>query len=252
MDAYHAFWKASSTRHFAVSSWHVVKGVSPQGKAINEGAAKARGDILIILDDDAQLADATVFQRLIDALDADSTIGMAGASIVPPAGRDAVSAPGREPVSALQHARRRCDKGQRSGLPWLLRDPCEGLSRGGRRARGPHPWVGSGLAGAASRGGIPGCPRAACVYPPSVARRVGRFVANFLPQWIWVGLRLEVPADTVYETAETLDAARSAPRRVWPIASYDSRCVWPVRSCAGRPCDSAPTAPTRSDTCGVC
>jgi glycosyltransferase involved in cell wall biosynthesis len=61
---------------------HVIKGVSPQGKAINLGAERARGAVLIILDDDSRLADETVFQRLVDAIDADGTIGMAGASIV--------------------------------------------------------------------------------------------------------------------------------------------------------------------------
>jgi GT2 family glycosyltransferase len=61
---------------------HVVTGVSPQGKAINQGAGVARGEILIILDDDSRLADDSVFQRLMDAVDADATIGMAGASIV--------------------------------------------------------------------------------------------------------------------------------------------------------------------------
>ncbi len=60
----------------------VVKGVSPQGAAINQGAAQARGDILLILDDDSRVADETVFQRLIDVLDGDASIGMAGASIV--------------------------------------------------------------------------------------------------------------------------------------------------------------------------
>jgi len=60
----------------------LVKGVSPQGKAINQGADQTHGDILLILDDDSCLADETVFQRLVDALDADATIGMAGASIV--------------------------------------------------------------------------------------------------------------------------------------------------------------------------
>ncbi|HOS02659.1 MAG TPA: glycosyltransferase [Candidatus Hydrogenedentes bacterium] len=62
----------------------LIKGVSPQGKAINQGAEQARGEILIILDDDSLLADATVFQRLVDALDEDPRIGMAGASIVVP------------------------------------------------------------------------------------------------------------------------------------------------------------------------
>ena len=63
---------------------HLIKGVTPQGKAINQGAAQARGDILVILDDDTRLADETVFQKLVDALEADPSIGMAGASIVVP------------------------------------------------------------------------------------------------------------------------------------------------------------------------
>ncbi len=61
----------------------VIRGVSPQGKAINQGAAQARGDILLILDDDSTLADETVVEKLVNALDADPAIGMAGASIVP-------------------------------------------------------------------------------------------------------------------------------------------------------------------------
>lgn len=60
----------------------VVKGVSPQGRAINQGADRARGEVLLILDDDSELADSGVFQSLMDTLDADPAIGMAGASIV--------------------------------------------------------------------------------------------------------------------------------------------------------------------------
>lgn len=63
---------------------HVVKGVSPQGRAINQGAAQARGEILIILDDDSRLADETVFEKLVNVLDGDPEVGMAGASIVLP------------------------------------------------------------------------------------------------------------------------------------------------------------------------
>ena len=62
----------------------MVKGVVPQGRAINQGAGEARGSVLIILDDDSRLADDTVFQTLMDTLASDSKIGMAGASIVTP------------------------------------------------------------------------------------------------------------------------------------------------------------------------
>lgn len=60
----------------------LVKGVFPQGRAINEGAVRAHGAILVILDDDSCLADENVLQRLVDTLDQDASIGMAGASIV--------------------------------------------------------------------------------------------------------------------------------------------------------------------------
>lgn len=60
----------------------VIKGVSPQGKAINQGAAQASGEVLMILDDDSLLADDDVFARLMQTLDDDESIGMAGASIV--------------------------------------------------------------------------------------------------------------------------------------------------------------------------
>lgn len=62
----------------------VIEGVSPQGKAINMAAERAQGEVLIILDDDACLANPQVFQRLLDTLDASPDIGMAGASIVVP------------------------------------------------------------------------------------------------------------------------------------------------------------------------
>lgn len=43
----------------------VVKGVSPNGKARNKGAADATGEILLFLDDDAIMAGADVIERLV-------------------------------------------------------------------------------------------------------------------------------------------------------------------------------------------
>ncbi|MFP6583936.1 MAG: glycosyltransferase [Candidatus Hydrogenedentota bacterium] len=62
----------------------MVKGIFPQGKAINQGADQAVGDILIVLDDDSRLADEHVFETLVQILKEDKSIGMAGASIVTP------------------------------------------------------------------------------------------------------------------------------------------------------------------------
>ena len=61
---------------------HLVKGVSPQGRAINQGAARAGGEVLIIIDDDSRLGDEHVLSRLVATLESDPAIGMAGASIV--------------------------------------------------------------------------------------------------------------------------------------------------------------------------
>ena len=187
---------------------HVVKGVSPQGKAINEGAAKARGDILIILDDDAQLADATVFQRLIDALDADSTIGMAGASIVPP-------------PDATPFQRRAASQFPRFNTPVVdvIRDSdlaCHGCCAiparvfrevGGEREdliRGLDPDLRVRLRAAGYR--VVLAPRA-CIHHP-LPDGWGGLLRTFSRNGFGSAYAWKFRRDTVYETAETLDAAR--------------------------------------------
>ena len=62
----------------------LITGVTPQGKAINRGARKARGEILLIIDDDSRLADQDVLARLVAVLDSQKAIGMVGASVTPP------------------------------------------------------------------------------------------------------------------------------------------------------------------------
>ncbi|RKY29949.1 MAG: hypothetical protein DRP67_05565 [Candidatus Omnitrophota bacterium] len=61
----------------------LIKGISPQGKAINIGAEKAKGEILVIMDDDSLPADEFVIERLISPFEKDPKIGMTGASIRP-------------------------------------------------------------------------------------------------------------------------------------------------------------------------
>ena len=61
---------------------HLVEGVFPQGRAINDGVRQSTGSIIVILDDDSRLADGEVLARLVRSLDEDARIGMAGASIV--------------------------------------------------------------------------------------------------------------------------------------------------------------------------
>ena len=62
----------------------IVKQVSPQGRAINEGARLAQGEILVVIDDDSRLGNEKVIENLVNALRANPKIGMAGASILTP------------------------------------------------------------------------------------------------------------------------------------------------------------------------
>ena len=62
----------------------VIVGVCPQGAAINQAARRARGEILVIMDDDSSIADPRLIERLVDTLDSDAAIGMAGASLRTP------------------------------------------------------------------------------------------------------------------------------------------------------------------------
>jgi hypothetical protein len=59
----------------------LVRGVSPQGRAINEGVRRSQGLYLVILDDDSRFADDRALERLVDCLDLHLDVGMAGASI---------------------------------------------------------------------------------------------------------------------------------------------------------------------------
>ena len=62
----------------------VVVGDNRQGRALNTAADLARGEILVTLDDDSRLADDSTLSRLVAALRADPSLGMAGGSNQPP------------------------------------------------------------------------------------------------------------------------------------------------------------------------
>ena len=62
----------------------LVHGVSPQGKAINEGARVAEGKVLMVMDDDSRVGHPEMIENLVRPLRDDPTIAMAGASILSP------------------------------------------------------------------------------------------------------------------------------------------------------------------------
>lgn len=58
----------------------LVKNVRPNGKARNEGARKAKGKILICIDDDVTLGHSKVIESLAEILNSDDRIGLVGIS----------------------------------------------------------------------------------------------------------------------------------------------------------------------------
>jgi len=60
-----------------------IIGDDRQGRAINRAARLARGAFLITLDDDTELHQDETFGRLLAAMEADPSIGIAGASTLP-------------------------------------------------------------------------------------------------------------------------------------------------------------------------
>ena len=62
----------------------IVQGVSPAARARNLGAARARGEILLFIDDDAFFGHDRVLQTLVDGLDAGPSIAVVGTSKLVP------------------------------------------------------------------------------------------------------------------------------------------------------------------------
>jgi GT2 family glycosyltransferase len=62
-----------------------IKADSRQGRAINTGADISRGKFIMTLDDDTRLVTRDALHKLVDAMEKDETIGMAGGvNVIPP------------------------------------------------------------------------------------------------------------------------------------------------------------------------
>jgi glycosyl transferase family 2 len=73
-----------SRQEFSDFELIVVRGDPRQGRAINVGAALARGSYLLILDDDTALPDPETFSKLVGIMESHPDIGMAGGNNVIP------------------------------------------------------------------------------------------------------------------------------------------------------------------------
>ena len=119
----------------------VVAGDRRQGRAINTGAALARGDLLVTMDDDTRIGHDDLLQRIVEAFDGDASIGMAGVSNLVPADvpwvvkRAMRELPRRtsEPVAAVTDSD-------------MVEHPCLAVRRDVfRRVGGEHEWIPRGL-----------------------------------------------------------------------------------------------------------
>lgn len=64
---------------------HVVRDVCPSGRARNEGAHRARGEVLVFLDDDVRLGHERVLETMVWCLQTVDRAGMVGAAqLLPP------------------------------------------------------------------------------------------------------------------------------------------------------------------------
>src|SRR5947209_2127293 len=58
----------------------IIRGVSPAARARNLGAQQARADILLFMDDDAELGHEQVLQMMVNLLESDARIAIVGVS----------------------------------------------------------------------------------------------------------------------------------------------------------------------------
>jgi len=67
------------------SEIEVVSGIRPNGRARNTGIARTRGEILVLVDDDARPAQAELIAALVAPLLQDASVGVTGAArLIPP------------------------------------------------------------------------------------------------------------------------------------------------------------------------
>jgi len=73
-----------SEQDFQDFELYVIKGDKRQGRGINIGAAVAKGEYLLTVDDDSSLPDSATLSKLVAAMDEHSDIGMAGGNNIVP------------------------------------------------------------------------------------------------------------------------------------------------------------------------
>jgi len=119
----------------------VVEGDRRQGRAINTGAAIARGEILVTMDDDTRIGHPELLERILRAFEEDPSIGIVGVANLPPA-----DAPWVVRRAMREIPRRSSPLVDRVTDSDLAEHPCLGIRRDVfYRVGGEHEWIPRGL-----------------------------------------------------------------------------------------------------------
>jgi cellulose synthase/poly-beta-1,6-N-acetylglucosamine synthase-like glycosyltransferase len=119
----------------------LVQGDRRQGRAINTGAAIARGEVLVTMDDDTRIGHPELLERILRAFETDPTIGIAGVANLPPA-----DAPWVVRRAMRELPRRSSPLVDRVTDSDLAEHPCLGIRREVfYRVGGEHEWIPRGL-----------------------------------------------------------------------------------------------------------
>lgn len=216
---------AQSFQDFEIN---VVKGVSPQGRAINQGVRDTTGETVVILDDDSALADERVLESLVACLDADARIGMAGASIVLSPEADAF-----QRRAAAQFPRFNTPAVDTTTDSDLACHGCCAIPRavfeevGGEREdllRGLDPDLRVRLRAAGYR--VVLAPGARIHHP--LPKNFRKLLRIFFRNGFGSAYARKYRPETVYETHESLADADFRPRRsfAYRVARFPARLVW--------------------------
>ncbi|MDR5708505.1 MAG: glycosyltransferase [Armatimonadota bacterium] len=119
----------------------LVQGDRRQGRAINTGAALARGEILVTMDDDTRIGHPELLERILAAFAQDPTIGIAGVANLPPP-----DVPWVVRRAMRELPRRSSPLVDRITDSDLAEHPCLGIRRDlFYRVGGEHEWIPRGL-----------------------------------------------------------------------------------------------------------
>jgi GT2 family glycosyltransferase len=119
----------------------LVQGDRRQGRAINTGAALARAEILVTMDDDTRIGHPELLERILRAFAQDPTIGIVGVSNLPPPDASWVV---RRAMRELP--RRSSPLVDRTTDSDLAEHPCLAIRRDlFYRVGGEHEWIPRGL-----------------------------------------------------------------------------------------------------------